>query len=184
MIVSLRLMASSDEILCAGEDEYLHLNDGKTTEPEPKEQFRALSLRSSTLLQPWQSRQPCVIAVPVLNIGQSVVCRGRGREQFCKSRMPFAAKSAEYEDRSLCGILPQSTKRASREYCPRPATSPSPLKKCLRTREEQPHGAGMRKNGRSREKDIDKRGERTRCSWTWSPVRRRLPLKKFCVNGV
>ena len=52
----------------------------------PKEQFRALFLRSSSRLQPWQSRQPCVVAaVQVLNVGQSVVSRGRGREQFCKS---------------------------------------------------------------------------------------------------
>ena len=71
------------------------LDGRKDIEPEPKEQFRALLLRSSSRLQPWQSRQPCVVAaLPVLNVGQSVVSRGQGREQFCKSRMPVVAKSA------------------------------------------------------------------------------------------
>ena len=55
---------------------------------------RALLLRSSSRLQLRQSRQPCVAAVTVLGAGQAVVSRGRGREWFCKSRIPEAAKSA------------------------------------------------------------------------------------------
>ena len=46
---------------------------------------RALLLRSSSLLQLWQSRQPCVAAaVPVLDAGHAVLSRGLGRDSSSK----------------------------------------------------------------------------------------------------
>ena len=86
-------MASSDEILCAGEDECLH----PSTAGKPQSQNRrSNSERNSPIVVAGAAvaaAAAVVAAVPVLNVGQSVVSRGRCREQFRESRMPVAAKS-------------------------------------------------------------------------------------------
>ena len=99
------------------------LDGGQGTEPEPKEQFRALFLPSSSRLQPWRSRQPCVVAaVPFLDAGQAVVRRGRCRELLCKKQNASCCKIGSRKRRSWCMLQLQNIKRASREYCLRLAT--------------------------------------------------------------
>ena len=56
---------------------------------------RALVLRSSSQLQLWHSRQPCVVAAaPFLDAGQAVEPKAEVVGSSAKKRVAVAAKSA------------------------------------------------------------------------------------------